>query len=89
MTPFPDHEHEAIARRAGWIAHDLNNVILSLRGYGELALRRLERGDTEVKNDIAEMLEATDRAAALTHDLLLLGRRQPPTQEELDEGAAA
>lgn len=89
MTPFPDHELEAISQRVGWIAHDLNNVILSLRGYGELALRRLERGDTEVKDDIAEMLEATDRVAALTHDLCLLGRRQPQTPERLDEGAAA
>ena len=88
MTPSPDHELEAIAPRAGRIAHDLNNVVLSLRGYGELALRRLERGDTGVKDDIAEMLDATDCAAALTHELFAL-RRQAPTPEELDQGAVA
>jgi PAS domain S-box-containing protein len=75
---------EAIGQLAAGIAHDFNNLLLALRGYGELALRRLERGDTGVGDDIAEMLDATDRAAALTHQLLAFGRRQRLNPEVID-----
>jgi two-component system cell cycle sensor histidine kinase/response regulator CckA len=75
---------EAIGRLAGGIAHDFNNLLLALRGYGELALRRLERGDSGVGDDIAEMLDATDRAAALTNQLLAFGRRQLLNPEVID-----
>ena len=75
---------EAIGQLAGGIAHDFNNLLLALRGYGELALRRLERGDPKAANDIAEMLEATNRAAALTQQLLAFGRRQLLNPEVID-----
>jgi two-component system, cell cycle sensor histidine kinase and response regulator CckA len=75
---------EAIGRLAGGIAHDFNNLLLALRGYGELALRRLEGGDSGVGDDIAEMLDATDRAAALTNQLLAFGRRQLLNPEVID-----
>jgi len=75
---------EAIGQLAGGIAHDFNNLLLAVRGYGELAVRRLERGDVEVADDIAEMLDATDRAAALTHQLLAFGRRQLLNPQVID-----
>jgi CheY-like chemotaxis protein len=75
---------EALGRFAGGIAHDFNNLLLALRGYGELALRRIERGDTDVSDDIAELLAATDRAASLTQQLLAFGRRQPLHPEVVD-----
>jgi PAS domain S-box-containing protein len=75
---------EAIGQLAGGIAHDFNNLLLALRGYGDLALRRLERGDTGVEDDIGEMLDATDRAAALTNQLLAFARRQQLNPEVID-----
>jgi PAS domain S-box-containing protein len=75
---------EAIGLLAGGIAHDFNNLLLALRGYGDLALRRLERGDFGVQDDIAEMLDATDRAAALTNQLLAFARRQHLNPEVID-----
>jgi PAS domain S-box-containing protein len=75
---------EAIGQLAGGIAHDFNNLLLALRGYGDLALRRLERGDTGVQDDIGEMLDATDRAAALTNQLLAFARRQQLNPEVID-----
>jgi PAS domain S-box-containing protein len=77
---------EAIGQLAGGIAHDFNNLLLALRGYGELALRRLERGEGGVEDDISEMLDATDRATALTHQLLAFGRRQVLSPEVIDLG---
>jgi PAS domain S-box-containing protein len=75
---------EALGQLAGGIAHDFNNLLLAMRGYGDLALRRLERGDHAVQDDIGEMLEATDRAAALTNQLLAFARRQQLNPEVLD-----
>jgi PAS domain S-box-containing protein len=75
---------EAIGQLAGGIAHDFNNLLLALRGYGELALRRIEGGDANVSDDIAEMLDATDRAASLTQQLLAFGRRQLLNPEVVD-----
>lgn len=56
---------DAIVRRVG---HDFNNVLLAVRGYGQLALRGLER-DLDVSNDIKEMIAAADRGAGLVREL--------------------
>ncbi|MDP9491417.1 MAG: response regulator [Actinomycetota bacterium] len=66
---------EAVGQLAGGIAHDFNNLLLALRGYGELAQRAIARGE-DADEDIAEMLAATDRATALTRQLLAFSRRQ-------------
>jgi PAS domain S-box-containing protein len=76
---------EAVGRLAGGIAHDFNNLLLAQRGYGELALRRLERGDTErAAEDIAEILASGERASRLTNQLLAFARRQVLDLEVLD-----
>ena len=48
---------EAIGRLAGGVAHDFNNMLLAISGYGELALERLEDG-TEVREHVFEMKRA-------------------------------
>jgi PAS domain S-box-containing protein len=67
---------EAVGRLAGGVAHDFNNLLLAMRGYGELALRRLGRREDGAAGDIEEMLDAADRAAGLTRQLLTFGGRQ-------------
>jgi two-component system cell cycle sensor histidine kinase/response regulator CckA len=68
-----DNEHErtleAVARLAGGIAHDLNNALLPLRAYGEIALRKIGRGE-DAAEEVQEMLAAADRASGLTRQLL-------------------
>jgi two-component system, cell cycle sensor histidine kinase and response regulator CckA len=66
---------EAVGQLAGGIAHDFNNLLLALRGYGELALRATARGE-DASEDVREMLDAADRATALTGQLLAFSRRQ-------------
>jgi len=75
---------EAIGQLAGGIAHDFNNLLLAIRGYGELALRRVERGDTDVGGELRDLLDAADRAAELTRQLLAFGRRQVMHLEVID-----
>ena len=75
---------EALGQLAGGVAHDFNNLLLAIRGYGELALGRLERDEDGVSEDIAAVLMAAARAADLTKQLLAFGRRQVLDPKVLD-----
>jgi PAS domain S-box-containing protein len=67
---------EAIGRLAGGVAHDFNNLLLALRGHGELAMRRLRRGEDAGLDEIESMLAVADRGTTLTGQLLAVSRRQ-------------
>ena len=74
---------EAVGRLAGGIAHDFNNLLMVIQGYTELLLERLMAGDPLRKN--AEHIhDATDRAAALTRQLLAFSRKQLLAPKVLD-----
>jgi two-component system cell cycle sensor histidine kinase/response regulator CckA len=75
---------EAIGRLAGGVAHDFNNMLVGIRGYGELALGRLARGEDGASDHIRASLVASDRAADLTKQLLAFARRQVLNPEVLD-----
>jgi C4-dicarboxylate-specific signal transduction histidine kinase len=66
---------EAIGLLAGGVAHDFNNLLMAIQGYGELVLMSLDP-DHECRADIDEILKASNRAAALTRQLLAFSRRQ-------------
>jgi signal transduction histidine kinase len=66
---------EAIGRLAGGVAHDFNNVLTAIVGYADLVTERLGAGDP-VALDVAEIRKASDRAAALTRQLLSFSRKQ-------------
>jgi signal transduction histidine kinase/CheY-like chemotaxis protein len=74
---------EAVGRLAGGIAHDFNNMLTVVRNYSELVRAELPKG-TEVRGDIDEVLRATERAAALTRQLLAFSRQQVVAPQELD-----
>jgi signal transduction histidine kinase len=61
-------ELEALYRLAGSVAHDLNNALGVILGYGAL-LRRSLSEDERQQRRLAEILGAADRAAALTREL--------------------
>jgi two-component system, cell cycle sensor histidine kinase and response regulator CckA len=73
----------AIGRLAGGVAHDFNNVLLAIRGYGELALRAMGRGE-DATQEVREMLVGAERAAALTRQLLAFSRRQVLRSDTID-----
>ena len=77
------HKLEAVGRLAGGIAHDFNNILLAIRGNGELALHALKDGDDAVE-EVEEMVAASERAAALTAQLLAFSRQQVLQAEVLD-----
>jgi PAS domain S-box-containing protein len=73
---------DAIGQLAGGVAHDFNNLLTSIRGFSDLLGRGFEPGDPRRK-DIAEILKATERAAALTRQLLAFSKRQLMRPEAL------
>lgn len=66
---------EAIGRLAGGVAHDFNNLLSVIHGYTEILLRRFRAGDP-AHREAKQVLTATERAAALTQQLLAFGRKQ-------------
>ena len=66
---------EAVSRLAGGIAHDFNNLLASIRGNAELIGHQLDAA-APPQAEVNEILSATDRAAALTRQLLAFSRKQ-------------
>lgn len=66
---------ESVGRLAGGIAHDFNNVLTVINGHSQLLLRKLGI-DSPFRAEIEEILKASDRAAALTRQILAFSRKQ-------------
>jgi signal transduction histidine kinase/CheY-like chemotaxis protein len=66
---------EAVGRLAGGIAHDFNNILTVIRNYAEFVREELQ-WDSPVA--------ATDRASALTGQLLAFSRNQVVSMKVLD-----
>ncbi|MEX2271465.1 MAG: ATP-binding protein [Vicinamibacterales bacterium] len=66
---------EAVGQLAGGVAHDFNNLLTAVVGHGNLALQSLPEHHA-AREDVLEILNAGDRAAALTRQLLAFSRRQ-------------
>jgi signal transduction histidine kinase len=66
---------EVVDHCAARIAHDLNNLLSTICGYGTLALRQASGGETS--RCIHKVLKASARAQVLTQQLFALGRIPP------------
>jgi CheY-like chemotaxis protein len=66
---------EAIGRLAGGVAHDFNNVITVVSGYGHMLLEGVQ-DDPALREAAEEVLRSADRAAGLASQLLAFSRRQ-------------
>jgi signal transduction histidine kinase len=80
-----DARRELVARFAGGIAHELNNLLTAIAAYNELILDRMS--DTNpLRRDAIEIEKAVERAHELTRQLLAVAQRQVdvPSVFELD-----
>jgi two-component system, cell cycle sensor histidine kinase and response regulator CckA len=66
---------EAVGQLAGGLAHDFNNTMMAIFGYAELLQSKLPAGDENLKY-VQCLLEAADKSAALTRQLLAFSRKQ-------------
>jgi two-component system cell cycle sensor histidine kinase/response regulator CckA len=77
---------ETVGRLAGGIAHDFNNLLTIINGHAELALQDMRGGDP-LRDSIEQVLEAGERAATLTRQLLAFSRKQVLEPKVLDLNA--
>ncbi len=66
---------ESLGRLAGGVAHDFNNLLLVIRACTDLATRQLPEAHP-ARADLSDIVRTTERAAALTKQLLTFARRQ-------------
>ena len=76
---------EAVGRLAGGIAHDVNNVLATVRTNCELVLQK-EMPRERLERRMETVIEAVLRASSLVERLLTFARRQATSPELVDLG---
>lgn len=74
---------DAIGQLAGGVAHDFNNVLAAIMLQIGI-LQDDKRIPADMHATLSLLQSSTNRAADLTRQLLLFGRRQPVKRQELD-----
>ncbi len=79
---------EAVGQLAGGVAHDFNNLLTVVLSAAS-ALRERLAGDPDAQVDVREIMDAGERAATLTRQLLAFSRRQHLAPRLVDLGETA
>jgi len=66
---------ESIGRLAGGVAHDLNNILTPIIGYGEMLVQETGRNEEE-REMLEEIVDSGVRARNLVRQLLAFSRKQ-------------
>ena len=74
---------QAIGQLAGGVAHDFNNILAAISSIGYLLEMQLKENDKGLQY-VAELMQAVDRAAVLTHSLLTFSRKQHSNPQPVD-----
>lgn len=77
------YQLESIGRMAGGVAHDFNNILQSILGFGGMLVSELKEGSPS-HDDAQEILKAARRAAVLTTKLLTFSQQQSIGHATLD-----
>ena len=75
-------KQEALGRLVSGVVHDFSNLLTAIGGSTELALR--EAGTVTQRLDLEEVLKASQRASALTRQLMSFSRREKLEPQVLD-----
>jgi PAS domain S-box-containing protein len=77
---------EALGTLAGGVAHDFNNILTAIIGFG--SLMQMKMGETDpMWHHLHQILAAAERAAGLTQSLLAYSRKVPYNPERVDLNA--
>lgn len=68
------HKMEAIGALAGGVAHDFNNILTAILGNCDL-IEHDPEWPPRLRHAVSEIMDAANRAAALTRQLLAFGRQ--------------
>jgi PAS domain S-box-containing protein len=74
---------QSVGNLAGGVAHDFNNILTTIMGYCSLILMKASP-DNQLSGYVNQIMEAADRASALTQNLLAFSRRQPIETKTVD-----
>jgi signal transduction histidine kinase len=77
---------ESLGQLAGGVAHDFNNLLAVILNCATFVAEATD-GDESVQADVEQIRTAAERAARLTHQLLIFGRREKVKVEALDLNA--
>lgn len=66
---------DAIGQLAGGVAHDFNNILMTIDGYTRIAQKSPILAET-AEDALERVLVATEKAAGLTNQLLVFSRKQ-------------
>jgi CheY-like chemotaxis protein len=74
---------ESLGQLAGGVAHDFNNLLTVILNYATF-IAESEANDAETREQAAEVVSSAERAARLTHQMLLFARREPVRRLPID-----
>jgi two-component system cell cycle sensor histidine kinase/response regulator CckA len=74
---------DAVGHLAGGIAHEFNNLLASIVGFGSVLERSLQ-GQEKAVADVGHILQAADRASGLVRQLLSFARKQDVRPSVID-----
>lgn len=74
---------ESVGRLASSVVHDFNNILTIINGFAEIGLLEMQNPQ-ELQKDLSEIIQTAQKAASLTHQLLLFSRHQEISPAVID-----
>ncbi|MDT8287649.1 MAG: ATP-binding protein, partial [Elusimicrobiales bacterium] len=76
---------EIVGRLAGGITHDFNNILTAIMSLSQLTAKNLPEGDPR-RADVEDITRFSEKAAAITRQLLVFSRKRESQPRPLDPG---
>jgi two-component system cell cycle sensor histidine kinase/response regulator CckA len=73
---FQARKMESIGLLAGGVAHDFNNILTVIAGYGQILRENIDTDNGLLQESVAQILKSSNRAAELIRGLLAFRRKR-------------